>query len=163
MGENRVIRITPKPGEQKINLNLEQDFDFLEVMSLKITQAETYRIFCSNYGVVVGKVTSNGGFPIQNAKLSIFIPLDNEDSGNALVTTIYPFVSPHDTLTSGKRYNLLPRDKQVNTPGDHTPVGTFPSKYDIMSNKTLKYIHEKYYKYTTTTNENGDYMFFGIP
>ena len=163
MGENRVIRITPKPGEQKVNLNLEQDFDFLEILSLKITQAETYRIFCSNYGVVVGKVTSNGGFPIKNAKLSIFIPIDDEDAKNSLVTSLYPFNSPHDMLVSGKRYNLLPRDKQINTPGDHTPVGTFPSKYDLMSNKTLKYIHEKYYKYTTTTNENGDYMFFGIP
>tara|TARA_R110001583_G_scaffold4356_10_gene25365 strand:+ start:9011 stop:13603 length:4593 start_codon:yes stop_codon:yes gene_type:complete len=163
MGDNRVIRITPKPGEQKININLEQDFDFLEVLSLRITQKEAYRIFCSSYGVLVGKVVANGGFPIQNAKLSIFIPIDEEDLDNKAITDIYPFSSPYDTLVSGKRYNLLPRDVQPETPADHTPVGTFPSKYDIMTNKTLKYVHEKYYKYTTTTNENGDYMFFGVP
>jgi len=163
MGDNRVIRITPKPGDQKISINLEQDFDFLEVLSLRITQKEAYRIFCSSYGVLVGKVVANGGFPIQNAKLSIFIPIDDEDLDNKAITDIYPFSSPYDTLVSGKRYNLLPRDVQPETPADHTPVGTFPSKYDIMTNKTLKYVHEKYYKYTTTTNENGDYMFFGVP
>ena len=48
MGDNRVIRITPKPGDQKISINLEQDFDFLEVLSLRITQKEAYRIFCSS-------------------------------------------------------------------------------------------------------------------
>jgi|TARA_R110001592_G_scaffold142987_3_gene365410 hypothetical protein len=163
MKESKVIRILPKEGTQNINLNIEQDFDYLEVLSLKILQKDAYRIFCSDKGVLVGKVRANGGFPIQNAKISVFIPIDNEDIQNSTIRSIYPFTTPNDTLPSGKRYNLLPRDKQLGTPADHVPVGTFPSKYDLLTNPTLKYIHEKYYKYTTTTNENGDYMFFGLP
>jgi hypothetical protein len=163
MGDNRTIHLATKEGTQSVNIDLEQDFDFLEVLSLRITQQEAYRIFCANYGVLVGKVKANGGYPIKNAKLSIFIPLDNVDSGNSVIRNIYPFETPTDTLPSGQRYNLLPRDKQLGTPADHTPVGTFPSKYDIMTNETLLYVQEKYYKYTTTTNENGDYMFFGLP
>ena len=163
MKESKVIRILPKEGTQNVNVNIEQDFDYLEVLSLKILQKDAYRIFCSDKGVLVGKVTANGGFPIQNAKISLFIPIDNEDIQNPIIRDLYPFTTPNDTLPTGKRYNLLPRDKQLSTPADHIPVGTFPSKYDIMSNPNLTYIHEKYYKYTTTSNENGDYMFFGIP
>ena len=163
MSENKAIKIRTKNGTQTVNIDLNQDFDYLEVLSLKILQKDAYRLFCSPYGVLVGKVLANGGFPIKNAKLSIFIPLDAEDSQNTQVLEVYPFTTPQGTLVSGKRYNLLPRDVQYNTPVTHTPVGTFPSKYDIMTNQTLKYVHEKYYKYTTTTNENGDYMFFGVP
>ena len=163
MSENKVIKIRTKNGTQNVNVDLTQDFDYLEVLSLKILQKDAYRLFCSNYGVLVGKVLANGGFPIQNAKLSIFIPLDEEDAQNEEVTSIYPFTTPTSTLVTGKRYNLLPRDTQYNTPVSHTAVGTFPSKYDIMTNQTLEYVHEKYYKYTTTTNANGDYMFFGVP
>ena len=163
MGNEKVIRITPKPGNQNLNIDLEQDFDYLEVLSLKILQKDTYRIFCSDKGVLVGKVTSNGGFPLSNAKISLFIPLDDEDSNNTKVTSLYPFKTPQDTLPNGKRYNLLPRDEQINTPVEHVPVGTFPSKYDVMVDKNIRYVYEKYYKYTTITNENGDYMFFGVP
>lgn len=163
MGDNRTIHLVTKEGTQSVNIDLEQDFDFLEILSLRITQQEAYRIFCANYGVLVGKVRANGGYPIKNAKLSIFIPLDDVDSRNSVITNVYPFSTPTDTLPTGQRYNLLPRDKQLATPADHTPVGSFPSKYDIMVNETLLYVHEKYYKYTTTTNENGDYMFFGLP
>ena len=163
MGEDKTIIIKTKNGPQNVNIDIQQDFDYLEVLSLRILQKDAYRIFCSNYGVLIGKVLANGGFPIPNAKLSIFIALDAEDSKNDEVVSVYPFITPQDTLVSGKRYNLLPRDQQYNTPVTHTPVGTFPSKYDIMTNKTLKYVHEKYYKYTTTTNKNGDYMFFGVP
>jgi len=163
MKESKVIRILPKEGTQNVNIDIEQDFDYLEILSLKILQKDAYRIFCSDKGVLVGNVTANGGFPLQNAKISIFIPIDNIDIQNELIRSIYPFTTPNDTLYNGKRYNLLPRDKQLATPADHVPVGTFPSKYDIMTNPTLKYIHEKYYKYTTTSNENGDYMFFGLP
>ena len=163
MGEDKTIRIKTKNGPQNVNIDIQQDFDYLEVLSLRILQKDAYRIFCSDYGVLIGKVLANGGFPIPNAKISIFIALDAEDAKNEEVVSVYPFNTPQDTLFSGKRYNLLPRDQQYNTPVTHSPVGTFPSKYDIMTNKTLKYVHEKYYKYTTTTNKNGDYMFFGIP
>ena len=163
MGDNRTIKLRVDSEFNGVNLNLEQDFDFLEMLSLRITQQQAYKIFCSNYGVLVGKVKANGGYPIKNAKLSVFIPIDVKDAQNDVIREVYPFTTPTQTYPSGIRYNLLPRDKQLGTPADHTPVGTFPSKYDIMTNETLLYVHEKYYKYTTTTNANGDYMFFGIP
>ena len=93
MSENKVIKIRTKNGTQNVNVDLTQDFDYLEVLSLKILQKDAYRLFCSNYGVLVGKVLANGGFPIQNAKLSIFIPLDEEDAQNEEVTSIYPFTT----------------------------------------------------------------------
>ena len=70
MKESKVIRILPKRGTQNINIDLEQDFDYLEILSMKILQKDAYRIFCSDKGVLVGKVTANGGFPIKNAKIS---------------------------------------------------------------------------------------------
>ena len=56
---NQSIRIRTIPGSsQNVRVKLEQDFDFLEVLSLKITQEDLYQSFCSNYGVVVGRVRS---------------------------------------------------------------------------------------------------------
>ena len=75
MGDNRTIKLRVDSEFNSVNLNLEQDFDFLEVLSLRITQEQAYKIFCSNYGVLVGKVKANGGYPIKNAKLSVFIPI----------------------------------------------------------------------------------------
>ena len=51
MGDNRTIKLRTRPGFQNVNISLEQDFDFLEILSLRITQEEAYRIFCANYGV----------------------------------------------------------------------------------------------------------------
>jgi hypothetical protein len=66
-------------SDKSIRVQIDQDFDFLEVLSLKLTQSDVYRRFCSDYGVIVGRVVANGGFGVPNAKVSVFVPLDAID------------------------------------------------------------------------------------
>jgi hypothetical protein len=68
-------RIRTKLGtDQNIQVNLEQDFDFLEILSLKLRQEDVYADFCADYGVVVGRIVANSGFGIPNAKYpSLFL------------------------------------------------------------------------------------------
>ena len=62
-----------------LQVNMKQDFDFLEVLSLKLRQKDAYRIHSSNYGVIIGRVLANDAFGIPNAKVSVFIPITNAD------------------------------------------------------------------------------------
>lgn len=157
--KNIRVRTTPNTLEQKhLKVKLDQDFDFLEVLSLSISQEEVYRRFCSDYGVVVGRVIMNNGVGVPNAKVSIFVPLD--DSENEENTDLYPYSTIKDKDNEGKRYNLLPKKRQT---GCHTPIGTFASKSEILDNDELLNIHCKYYKYTAVTNHAGDYMISGVP
>jgi len=160
MGKSIRIKTTPGGGDKYVSLNVEQDFDFLEVLSVKIRQEDVYRRFCADYGVVVGRVILNDGFGAPNAKVSVFIPLDEEDEDNTLITSIYPFKSVTDQNDEFIRYNLLPDDKQNQ---NHQPVGTFPSKRKILNNDVYLDVYDKYYKFTTTTNGAGDFMLFGVP
>ena len=162
MSKSIRVRTTPNGDDKYIKVELKQDFDFLEILSLKLKQEDAYQNFCSNYGVVAGRISVNNGFGLPNAKVSIFIPITSEDSQNEIIRTLYPYESPQpqDKNEQGIRYNLLPNQQQS---FDHTPVGTFPTKLEILDNNTTLNIHEKYYKYTTTTNEAGDFILFGIP
>ena len=160
MGNSIRIRTTPNGGDKVIKVKLEQEFDFIEILSLKITQEDVYRRFCSDYGVVVGRVIANNGFGVPNAKVSIFIPLDSDDENDIVKSTLYPYKSVYDKNSDGVRYNLLPDTQKDNC---YTPVGTFPSKTKVLDNDDILEIYEKYYKYTTTTNFAGDYMIFGVP
>jgi hypothetical protein len=158
---NNSIRIRTTPGVDKnVRIKLEQDFDFLEVLSLKISQEDLYQSFCSNYGVVVGRVIANKGFGVPNTKISIFIPIDSEDQKNELIKDLYPFKSPIQKDKNGVRYNLL---LSKSTCTLNTPVGTFPTKEEMLDNEIILDIFDKYYKYTTKTNESGDFMLFGVP
>jgi hypothetical protein len=159
---NKSIRIRTKPGgdDNYIRVNLNQDFNQLKILSLSIDQEDLYRSFNANYGVVAGRIDINNGFGLKNAKVSIFIPLSAEDQSNELISQLYPYKSLEDLNSDGVRYNLLPKKKQsIN----HTPTGTFPDKRQILDNPTMVEVYDKYYKFTTTTNESGDYMFFGVP
>jgi len=162
MSKSIRVRTTPNGDDKYIKVELKQDFDLLEILSLKLKQEEVYQNFCSNYGVVAGRISVNNGFGLPNAKVSIFIPITAEDSQDEIIRTLYPYESPQpqDKNEQGIRYNLLPNQQQS---FDHTPVGTFPTKLEILDNNTTLGIHEKYYKYTTTTNEAGDFILFGIP
>lgn len=162
MSENIRIKTTPNGGDNYITLKLEQDFDFIEILSLKISQEDVYRKFCSDYGVVAGRVIVNNGFGVPNAKVSIFIPLDDIDKEDPLIRGLYPYEFITDTDSEGIRYNLLPKYSETDNEC-YTPVGTFPSKREILDNDTTLKIYSKYYKYTTTTNDSGDYMIFGVP
>jgi len=162
MSNNIRIRTTPNGGDKYIGLKLEQDFDFIEILSLNISQDKAYENFCSDYGVLVGRVVVNNGFGVPNAKVSIFIPITDEDKLKPEVLGLYPYESVTDTNGEGVVYNLLPKENQTGDPC-YTPVGTFPSKNEILDNPEILDIYKKYYKYTAVTNYAGDYMIFGIP
>jgi hypothetical protein len=171
------IRIKTDIGidNKYINFKLDQEFDNINILSLKLTQTDVYNTFNSDYGCVVGRVIANGGVGIPNTKISIFIPLSEEDEDNEDIKSIYPYKTPEDVDLNGYKYNLLPRVSQISPfiGGDindnnfgytpKTPVGTFPTKEEILTNDTLLEVYKKYYKYTTVTNESGDYMIFGVP
>ena len=77
MSKSIRIRTTPGGEDKYIKVKLDQDFDFIEILSLKIGQDEVYRKFCADYGVIAGRVIANNGFGVQNAKISVFIPISD--------------------------------------------------------------------------------------
>lgn len=159
---NKSIRLstTPGGGDKHLNLKLEQNFDFLEVLSLKISQEDLYASFCSNYGVVVGRVIANQGFGVPNAKVSIFIPISDEDERNVLIRDLYPYKNVTNKNTDGYRYNLLLSQATCELNASN---GSFPDKETLLNNDIMIEVFDKYYKYTTKTNQSGDYMLFGVP
>jgi hypothetical protein len=156
------IRTTPNDGTKVVNIELNQKFDFIEILSLKISQEDTYRRFCSDYGVVVGRVTVNSGFGVPNAKISIFIPISDEDKAEPLINGLYPYSAIDDKNQDGYRYNLLPKNNET-TNDCFTQTGSFFNKREFQDNDEALDIYCKYYKYTTVSNTAGDYMFFGVP
>ena len=158
---SKSYRIRTSPGVDKsINVNIEQDFEYLEILSLKLLQSDIYTRQCSDYGVVIGRVSVNNGFGIPNAKVSIFIPLESEDEDNPIISELYPYKTLNDVNEDGYRYNLLPYTKSH---GGHKPTGTFFDRKDVLVDTNLIEVFDKYYKYTATTNESGDFMLFGVP
>lgn len=159
--KNIRLRTSLGLNDTYVNFKIDHNFDLLEILSLKLTQEELYRKFCANYGAVAGRVIANNGFGVENAKISIFVPLSNEDNEERLdIAFFYPYERLYDKNEIGIRYNLLPDKQQSNI---HKVIGTFPSENKILYNDILVEVYEKYYKYTTRTNESGDYMIFGIP
>lgn len=155
------FRVRTEVGKDKnITFELNQDFDLLEILSLSLTQQEIYTRMCSDFGVVCGRVVANSGFGIPNAKISIFIPLDSEDEENEVIKFLYPYKEPYHKNEEGKRYNLLSTEPNFNC---HIPVGTFPKLNDVLTKQEVKYVYEKYYKFTAKTNESGDFMIYGVP
>jgi len=146
--------------DKNIRININQDFDFLEILSLKLRQGDVYTRFCADYGVVAGRVIVNGGYGVPNASVSIFIPLDQIDETDPVISSLYPYKKPADKNEDGYRYNLLPYKQ---TFGGHTPTGTFPEKDDVLTRSEVLEVYEKYYKYTTKTNDSGDFMIIGVP
>ena len=128
MNSNKTIRLRTTPGEsQNIQFKIEQEFDTLDILSLKITQDEVYRNFCSDYGVVVGRVIANDGFGVENAKISVFIPVSNEDQDNPVISSIYPYTTVSDSDVQGVRYNLLPKQGKKYTHYETFPIGIDPN------------------------------------
>ena len=159
MGSGYRIR-TELGATKTINVELNQDFEFLEILSLKILQSDIYDRNCADYGLIVGRVTANNGFGVPNAKVSVFIPISEVDQSNPLITSIYPYRNPLDKNEDGYRYNLLPYQKSYSK---HAATGTFPSINDVLTDNTAIEIFDKYFKFTVKTNESGDYMVFGVP
>jgi hypothetical protein len=154
-------RISTNLGiDQKITVELKQDFDVLEILSLKFSQQEIYTSICSDYGVVCGRVTANNGFGLGNARVSIFIPLSTEDENDPVISSLYPYKEVTDKDDNNYRYNLLPSRQQH---GGHAATGTFPDQSDILTREEVLEVYEKYYKFTVKTNPAGDFMIWGVP
>lgn len=159
MGQSYRIRTTP--GQDKnIQVQIDQDFEQLEILSLKIRQQDVYTRMCSDYGVIAGRVFANNGYGIPNARVSIFIPLLPEDEENPVITAIYPYKNLEQRNEDGYVYNLLPYEPSYS---EHVPTGTFPTRTDALTNKTVVELYDKYYKFTVSTNDAGDFLIFGIP
>lgn len=157
---NKTYRIRTNIGsDTSLNVNLNQDFDVLELLSLKINREDIYKLQTANYGCIAGRVLGNSTFGVPNAKISVFIPND-DDVLNAVIQSLYPYARVSSLDSDGKRYNLLPEEQVSQC---HVAVGSFPSKRMVLDDNTTIEIFDKYYKYTTRSNEAGDYMIFGVP
>ena len=143
-----------------IPVSLMQEYNSFEILSLKVNTDDTYRSYTSPTGMVIGRVsTANNGLGIPNVRVSIFVPKETYDQSDE-EEVLYPFSSPTDTDTDRVRYNLLPSDSDVSC---YQVVGTMPTKRKILDNETVCDVFDKYYKYTTITNEAGDFMLSEIP
>jgi hypothetical protein len=162
MDNNIRIPLNDISDDGIVNVRLEQDFDTMEILSLKLTSSDAYSLQCSNFGVVCGRVITNAGLGVQNCKVSIFVPITDEDKNRSEIVEIYPFETVNDAMPNGVRYNLLPRIRNGKNPS-HRAVGNFPDINDFVHHPQYVEVMEKYYKYTATTNESGDYMIFGVP
>jgi len=163
MGKSFRVRTDVRVGgakDKNVTFELSQNFDLLEILSLSLTQQDVYTRMCADFGVVVGRVITNGGFGIPNAKVSIFIPLTEEDEQNLVIKELYPFKEPFDVTEDGKRYNLLSSEPNFDC---HVTVGSFPTLNDVLNKQEVKHVYDKYYKYTVKTNESGDFMIYGVP
>jgi len=157
----RSYRLKTEIGVDKyINIDLEQDFEFLEILSLKITSNDIYTRYCSDYGVIVGRVVVNNGYGVPNARVSVFIPLQEEDVDNPIINELYPYVNITSRNEEGYRYNLLPKNPSYI---GHQSTGSFPSRGDVLMSSSYIEVYDKYYKFTVKTNESGDFMIFGVP
>lgn len=156
-----------KEYDRYIKLKLENEIESLEFLSIKLNSNEIYQSFNADYGVLVGRVVANNGIGVPNAKISVFIPLTEEDEFNENIKYIYPYKTPRDKNNEGKRYNLLPRvgkiDNNTGISRPQQPFGSFPIKEEIVTNVNHLNVYKKYYKYTALTNQFGDYMIFGTP
>jgi len=154
-------RISTNIGkDQFLTINLENSYDLLEILSLKFTQTDIYRSFCSDYGVVCGRITSNNGFGIPNCRVSIFVPIKDSDTTDPVISALYPYTSVADKDENNYRYNLLPARKQH---GGHVPTGTFPDQEDILTREEVLQVYHDYYNFTVKTNDAGDFMIWGVP
>ena len=146
--------------DQVLNVNLKQDVDLYEILSLKLKQENLYKLHSADYGVIVGRVLANDAFGVPNAKVSVFIPLSDEDSLRPDVRDIYPYKSVTDRNKDNVKYNTLPNYSRFEC---HQEVGSFPKKQLVLDDDSMLEVYDKYYRYTTITNNAGDYMIFGVP
>jgi len=146
--------------DQYVNVNLTQDYDILEILSLKIKTDNFYNLHKSKYGCLVGRILANNSVGIPNAKISVFIKQTDVDANHPIMKYLYPYTDTKTKNMDGIRYNLLPDFVDDKC---HQNVGTFPNKRLVLDDKNVIEVYDTYYKYTATTNSAGDYMIFGLP
>ena len=176
---------TQGQNDSFVTLQMKQTYDFINILSLKLPTKNIFQQFSSDFGVVCGRVSSNG-LGIPNSKVALFIPKDNAEitarlakcktdidrQKISIAELLYPYTSVDDKDSEGRRFNLLPskrRNRGFNgfksnffgigsTP--KTPLGTFPEKEEILSNEPYLEVFDTYYKYTTVTNSSGDFFIY---
>ena len=158
---NKTYRVHTNVREDKyLDINLNQDIEQLEILSLKLDVENFYKLHTSDYGCLVGRVLANQGVGVPNVKISLFIPVERADLENPVFKYLYPYSNVKTKDDNGVRYNLLP---DVVDDKCHQDVGTFPNKRLVLDDVNVIEVFDKYFKYTTVTNAAGDYMMFGVP
>lgn len=165
---NKTLRIRTKIGvsqdaeiqDKYLTVKLKDKIDTIEIMSLKIKQENAYKFHSSDYGVVVGRAIANGGFGVPNVKVSVFIAASDATVNDPIYNAIYPYQRSTQKNKDNIRYNLLPDQGNDDC---YQVVGTFPNKRLVLDDDNYLEIYDTYYKFTTRTNNAGDYMIFGIP
>ena len=154
-------RINANVGvDQVLKVNLKQGIDIYEILSLTLTQKNLYKLHSADYGLIVGRVLANDAFGVPNAKVTVFIPLSDTDELRPDIRSIYPYNFVTDQDSRNVRFNTLPNYKLSDC---HQAVGSFPKKRLVLDEDSVLEIYDKYYKYSTVTNNVGDYMIFGVP
>ena len=157
------IPVNTTNDEKVVHVNLKQGIDVMKILSLEITSEDTYQLHTSGYGVIVGRVLANEAYGVPNVRVSVFVPLSSEDKENDAISTEYPYATLQTRNDDGKKYNILPDSANGGYDGKHTAMGSFPNKNEVLDNDTQREIFDKYWKFSTVTNESGDYMLFGVP
>lgn len=157
------IPVNTTNDEKVVHVNLKQGVDVMKILSLEITSEDTYQLHTSGYGVIVGRVLANEAYGVPNVRVSVFVPLSSEDKENDAISTEYPYATLQTRNDDGKKYNILPDSANGGYDGKHTAMGSFPNKNEVLDNDTQREIFDKYWKFSTVTNESGDYMLFGVP
>ena len=147
------IRTDINSDVQYINIDMTQSYDKYDILSLEIKQSNSYRLMNSGTGIIVGRVLANEGFGIPNAKISVFLSYNKED--NIENSLRYHYMSTKDCDDDGIQYNLLPNHSDDEC---KQSIGSFPTKRYVLDNDDIIEVFDKYYKYTTRTNNSGDYM-----
>ena len=97
-------------GDKVIKVPLKRGIKTFNILSLEINQEDTYQLHTSDYGVIVGRVLANDAFGVPNVKVSVFVPISNEDEENSVISAEYPFKTAQSKDANGARYNLLSDD-----------------------------------------------------
>lgn len=165
---NKTYRLRTKVGitetspieDRYLTVKLTDEIESIDIMSLKIKQENAYRFHSSDYGVIVGRAIANGGFGVPNVKVSVFIAASDATKQDSIYNAIYPYTRVTQKNKDNIRYNLLP---DVGNDDCYQVVGTFPNKRLVLDDDNYMEIYDTYYKFTTKTNNAGDYMIFGVP
>ena len=170
MSQNKTYRIrtTANATDESnyLKVKLEQDYDILELLSLKINMSSNsvYRTQSSNYGCIAGRVLGNNSVGIPNAKVSAFVPAEGTDS--AVIASVYPYKDTGRRNNNGVRYVsllvgilmivylFLPFEGlDINNltfvPGIHSYIAIIPIVFIIV---VILIIYDllKYHKYTSS-------------
>ena len=141
---NKSFRIRTNINQDKsVNVQINQDYDIYEILSLKISTENLYRMHSSKYGCIVGRVLANGGVGVPNAKVSVFIPMYQEDYDDPIISSLYPYSNTYDKNSDDIRFNLLPNNQIDDC---HRAVGTFPSKRLVLDDDNIIEIYGGFYE-----------------